>query len=221
MKNDKKLFKSVVILLLVVMVALVLVSGTYAKYTTTVSGTDTAIVAKWAVKAAAGSTDFTSGTAATVNIFDESNVYDTKSGFTTGTVDDNVKNATSGADAIIAPGTWGKFSYTLTNNSDVDATYTVAYNADEKNVPLMWSLTGAADSWKDNISDLNVTAVADPDTDDSTTLDMTTGTETITVYWKWDFTKDAARDTADTTLGTAATLAKPTATVTVTFTQVD
>ncbi len=211
MENGRKLLRLAVILALVAMIALTLVANTYAKYTTTVSGKDTAIVAKWSVKAAAGSTNFTSGTAATVNIFDESKVYDTKSGFTTGTVDTDVKNAAANAAAIIAPGTWGKFSYTLTNNSDVNATYKVAYTADEKTVPLMWSLNGT--DWKDNISDLDVT--------DATAISMTAGTETITVYWKWDFTKDAARDTADTKLGTAATLAQPTATVTVTFDQVD
>ena len=43
-------------------------------------------------------------------------------------------------------------------------------------------------------------------------------TENVTVYWRWAFNGD---DTADTTLGTATTLARPEVTITTTFTQVD
>lgn len=214
MTNGKKLLRATVILALVAMIALTLVANTYAKYTSTVSGKDTAIVAKWSVKAAAGSTEFTSGTAATVNIFDESNVYELKdvTDFTAaGTDDADVKNAAANAAAIIAPGTWGKFAFTVSNNSDVSAAYTVALSGDEKNVPLKWSIDDGT-TWVDDITTLTKT--------DTLSVGTTTP-QTIEVLWKWEFSTGTSGDTADTTLGTAATLAQPTATVTVTFDQVD
>ena len=50
MKNNK-LVRLVVIALLITMVGLILISNTYAKYTSTIAGSDTAIVAKWSVSA--------------------------------------------------------------------------------------------------------------------------------------------------------------------------
>ena len=47
--KDNKLVKIFLISLLIVMVGLILVSGTYAKYTTKFTGSDTATVAKFKV----------------------------------------------------------------------------------------------------------------------------------------------------------------------------
>lgn len=46
MKNNK-LAKFMALVLLVTLLAVILVSGTYAKYTTAVSAKDTATVARW------------------------------------------------------------------------------------------------------------------------------------------------------------------------------
>ena len=45
--EKNKTMKMILITLLIAMIALVLVSGTYAKYTSSASGSDTARVAKW------------------------------------------------------------------------------------------------------------------------------------------------------------------------------
>ena len=175
MRSDNAIVKFTMLVLILTMLSLCLVSNTYAKYTSTFAGSDTAIVAKWDVSAGDAST--------TIDLFNSSKIYDTNgvTDYTQGGTDDaDVKNGT--ADGIIAPGTWGSFSYTVSNNSDVNATYTVDYTVTAANVPLEWSVDGT--TWSTNLSNVSTTA-----------LNMGT-TENVTVYWRWAFNGD---DTADTT----------------------
>ena len=51
MKKENKLVKVIALVLFVSVIALILVAGTYAKYTSTATGSDTAVVAKWDIKA--------------------------------------------------------------------------------------------------------------------------------------------------------------------------
>ena len=199
MRSDNALIKFTMLVLILTMLSLCLVSNTYAKYTSTFAGSDTAIVAKWSVSAGdAGQT--------TINLFDASKIYDTNNAdYSNGVVDTDVRTSTG--DAIIAPGTWGSFSFTVKNDSDVNATYAVDYEVTEAGIPLEWSTDGA--SWSESLTNVS-----------TTTLNMDTEKD-VTVYWRWAFTTDAARDTADTALGTATTLATPEVTITTTFTQVD
>ena len=197
MRSDNAIVKFTMLVLILTMLSLCLVSNTYAKYTSTFAGSDTAIVAKWDVSAGDAST--------TIDLFNSSKIYDTN-GVTdytqVGTDDTDVTNGT--ADGIIAPGTWGSFSYSVSNNSDVNATYTVDYTVTAANVPLEWSVDGS--TWSTNLSNVSTTA-----------LNMG-ATANVTVYWRWAFNGD---DSADTALGTATTLARPEVTITTTFTQVD
>lgn len=197
MRSDNAIVKFTMLVLILTMLSLCLVSNTYAKYTSTFAGSDTAIVAKWDVSAGDAST--------TIDLFNSSKIYDTNNvtDYTQGGTDDtDVTNGT--ADGIIAPGTWGSFSYSVSNNSDVNATYTVDYTVTAANVPLEWSVDGS--TWSTNLSNVSTTA-----------LNMG-ATANVTVYWRWAFNGD---DTADTALGTATTLARPEVTITTTFTQVD
>ena len=199
--GSKKIVTITSVVLLMTLVAASLVSNTFAKYTSNFSGSDTAVVANWDVS--------DGGALASFDIFDISKIYDTKDANYTaaGVDDDDVTNGTT--NGIIAPGTWGKFSYTLSNNSDVNATYSVIYTVDEKNVPLKWSINGT--EWTEDLA--NVTDEA---------IDMGTTDETITIYWKWDFAANGTQtDITDTVLGTAETLANPTVAVEVIFNQVD
>lgn len=200
--GSKKIVTITSVVLLMTLVATSLVSNTFAKYTSTFSGNDTAVVANW---------DVSDGNAlASFDIFDVSKIYDingTTDYTTNGTDDTDVANGTD--NGIIAPGTWGKFSYTLSNKSDVNATYSVTYTVNEKDVPLKWSVDGT--TWTEDLE--NVTNKA---------INMGTENETITIYWKWDFAGTGTQtDTTDTTLGTATTLAEPTIAVSVVFNQVD
>lgn len=197
MRSDNAIVKFTMLVLILTMLSLCLVSNTYAKYTSTFAGSDTAIVAKWDVSAGDAST--------TIDLFNSSKIYDTNgvTDYTQGGTDDtDVTNGT--ADGIIAPGTWGSFSYSVSNNSDVNATYTVDYTVTAANVPLEWSVDGS--TWSTNLSNVSTTA-----------LNMG-ATANVTVYWRWAFNGD---DSADTALGTATTLARPEVTITTTFTQVD
>ena len=121
------------VLLIAVLLSTCVISGTFAKYASTVAATDSAVVAQFTVK----SFDTTGAVAdqiVDVDIF--STIYDTKG--TTDyvndtTTEDDVVNAIG--DVIIAPGTWGKYTYTIENDSQVTVNYAIAYTAQEKDVP--------------------------------------------------------------------------------------
>ena len=198
MKRDNKLVKFTIFVLLITIVAILLVSGTFAKYTSTKTGLDKAVVARWDVSAGNVDTE--------VDIFGESKIYDTYGigvdndvSVLTATDDIDVKNAENG---IIAPGTWGHFSYVLTNKSDVNATYSIDYTVENEGVPLKWSIDGK--TWNDDLTDIQATGIA-----------MENGEETIDIYWMWEFNGD------HTALGIADTLATPTIQIAVTFDQAD
>lgn len=164
------------------------VSGTYAKYTSTSTGTDSARVAQWSFKV--GPTEI-----ATTNTFDF-DLFETT--YT------NVESANG--DKIIAPGTEGSFDIVLTNNSEVNATYTIAYTADTGNIPVEFSLGEDEEgntTWYSDITALNATDVE---------IAMNGGGDTVTVYWRWAFVGGQSSnftgtqtDQTDTALGTAGT----------------
>ena len=106
--GKKKYF--VIALLIALGVSIRYVAGTYAKYTSTISGSGTASVAKWAF------TDDNTSTTLTLNL--------------TSTV-----NQTSLVNGKIAPGTEGNFSFRLNNlTSDVGVQFTISF-AGATNVP--------------------------------------------------------------------------------------
>ncbi len=195
MKNNKKKI-AVVLLLAVVAVGSYFVSGTYAKYSRALSGSDEATVAKFSVTA----TDLNKEQNATIDLFGtlkEANVTD---------AEENVK-----ADRI-APGTGGQFTTTLTNASEVDVEAVVTLSeTNTNNVPIEYSLDKT--TWK-TASDFTDKVTLDYDTKTGGTT-----TDDVTVYWRWAI--DAQADADDTALGEMATAPKVTTKVTVTFNQVD
>ena len=205
--KKNKMMRIASVLLVAVLLSTCVISGTFAKYTTSITGNDTAKVAKFAVSAFGTSSVNTQ--TQTIDIFNVSSIYDSEGiqdaefETATGVDDTNVANGTDVA--IIAPGTWGKFTYTLTNTSDVLVSYTIDYTVTEAGVPLKWSVDGK--TWTEDLADVTTPA----------TLAISTGTADVTIYWKWAFEGDNA---ADTTLGATGT-ATPSVTIAVTFTQVD
>ena len=99
-KKNTNLSKIVGFLLVLTLLALIAISGTYAKYTTSVSGSATAVIAKWDIK-------FTNGAETISNNF---NI-------------DLSKTMTSSdkANEFIQPGSEGSFKVKVTNDSDVTA----------------------------------------------------------------------------------------------------
>ena len=212
-KNIKKI--GTTLLVAVVAVGAYFVSGTYAKYTSKISGNDTASVAKWAWNI--NNKDFTSNdditNGYTFNLFD--------------TINDTKDNAdeTDVDDELIAPGTRGNFDIVITNKSEVNATYAIKFTEtkSDANLPIEYSLDGSA--WVSNVGDLNIAA-----SETDTKLVSKTGTVTKTVYWRWAFVGEdstnytsSQTDDTDTALGFAANTTRPTVELKaeVTVTQID
>ena len=185
MKNNKTV-KFMALVLFVTILAIILVSGTYAKYTTSATGSDFATVAKWSIKL--GDEDIAKSTEKTFSIDLFSTITNTD-----GSEEKNVKK-TDGT--LIAPGTMGSFTLlSLKNESEVNAKYSVTYTlSNESGVPLEFTTNKDDESsWKSDFTAVNISNEA---------LATNATATTATVYWRWAFTKDTARDTSDTTLGT-------------------
>lgn len=177
------------------------ISGTMAKYTSAATGSASATVAKWSVEV--NGTDIAKNDSVTFNLFNTVNEADTT------TTEENV------SDSRIAPGTGGSFDLKIDNKSEVDAKYTIALTeTNNSDVPIQYSLDKTA--WTDDLTAIN-TAKKD------VSIAKETGTETVTVYWRWVFEQDDVTegDKADTALGIAA--AAPTVEIAASFTatQVD
>lgn len=203
MKKNKVLLLGI-ITVFVAIFSLTLVSGTWAKYTSTVSGADTAKVAKWAWNV--NDADLTLGTTTgTVqfNLFDT--VLDTATG-NDGNTDTDVKLGTE--TPIIAPGTKGSFELKVTNASEVNGTLKVELAQSGATVPLKFSTNGTA-----------YVSLAELNTSLKSTAVGSAATETITIYWMWAFEGAEGTDATDTTLGIAGETV--TVNATLTFTQVD
>ena len=199
-----------ILVLILAMTSMTLVSGTFAKYTSEISGSDTATVAKWAWKI--GNEDITTAALATngftLNLFD--------------TIKDSnlTSNEADVATGLIAPGTSGQFQISLQNMSEVNAQYAIdlAETTNANDIPIEYSTDGTTWVTADNLAGVSATAI-----------DMN-DTATLTVYWRWAFTGAASTnytstqtDVTDTALGFAANTAAPTVevTATITVTQVD
>lgn len=209
-KKNYNWIKIFAILLLLVMLVLMLIVGTYAKYTTEVEGSDSSVVAKWAwqindVDVSKSDTEFR------FNLFDT--IKDTD-----GSTETDVKSTK------IAPGTKGEFEIKVENLSEVNAYYNLTLKEtkgqDVSNAKIEYSIIGTdeATDWTTAINTFNLT---------NTLLDMETGSKTITVYWRWAYSPSVAQDDTDTTVGFAAANSASDANKTITieatlnFTQVD
>ena len=206
MKKDNRTVKFAIIVLALTMIALILVAGTYAKYTSSGSGTSSVTVAKWSFKV--GDADITKTNSFTFNLFDTINEFDTT------TAEGNV------VAHKIAPGTGGSFDIVLKNESEVDAKYDLAFDlTNSSNIPVEFSTDGS--TWVSTITGINVTGKD---------IAKSNGTETINVKWRWAFEgssstnfKTSQTDNTDTALGVAAqtTPGELTVKVDITATQVD
>ncbi len=179
-RKNSAMVRIVAILAVTMMFTLCFVGGTFAKYTSSSTGTDSATVAKWDIKV-------NSVNIATTDTFN----FDLFKTIT----DSDLSSAETDMDpvdgTIIAPGTSGKFDIVIKNDSQVNATYAIDYSVTNTNsIPVQFSVDGT--TWKTDINELDVTGVA---------IDMG-ATTTVTVQWKWIFDGD---DVIDTNLGSAAT----------------
>ena len=198
-KRSSMMVRLVAVLAVTMMFTMCFVGGTFAKYTSSATGTDSATVAKWSFKV--GETDI-----ATTNTF----AFDL---FKTIKDSDGINNETemNPVDGrIIAPGTQGSFALVLTNASQVTAQYAIDYTVTNNNdIPVKFSVDGGT-TWTNDLADVAAS--------DSTKLAANSGTTTIKVQWKWDF--NGSDDSFDTALGIGGN-AVLTVKAEVTATQVD
>ena len=214
--RKNKMMRAASGLLVAVLLSTCAISGTFAKYTTSVSSGDSARVATWG---------FTQSTIDLTNLFKDA-------------YDQNVQ----GTADVIAPGTQNSANFSFTYAGQ-EAAPEVAYNftvsTDDsaiaeniKNNPnIVWSLDGGtAGTWEQLIA--NIKALSG---DESGTMKYAAGvlptafggksanTHTIAWQWKFETTGDdmAAQDKTDTAMGNKATLDTVNLKITVTATQID
>lgn len=204
MKKSKTM-KIASVLLILVLVTTCFVGTTFAKYTSSATGTDTVTVAKWVVKVNDTNIAGVTNPNVSFNLFET--IYDS----TYGTDEADV------AAERIAPGTSGAFSLKVENGSEVSAAYTIALSVAQpagNNIPIKFysDSTFATEVTADDEGKYTFTgSKLDP-------VGGNTVTETKTIYWQWDFEGD------DTTLGIAAAADSDlgiTVTTNITVTQVD
>lgn len=210
--KKNKIMRFASALLVLAMLTTCVISGTFAKYTTKVEGTDTARVAKWGFKEAAASVTLD-------NLFNKT--YD--------------KNVEGKAD-VIAPGTANsaQFGFTYDGNGAPEVAYTFKIDttgsacADEiKNNPnIQWKLdNGAWGTWDKLLTAIGALNAQEEYAAGELPAAFSATVTTHTVAWQWAFESagagQAAQDTLDTSMGNKAPLDKVTLKITVTATQID
>lgn len=163
------------VVLVLVILSLIGVSGTYAKYTTAVNGKGTAIVAKWDFKAKDGDT-----------VLSEDFEIDLGDYVTTGVVTvDGVKK--------IQPGSKGEIEINIDNTgSEVAATLAVTAESN------------AGDTFTKSQFTFGTVTLVD-DSGNTITEVPAGGTATAKVPFEWKYSASADADVEDTTIGEGAT----------------
>ena len=158
------------VLMIAVLLTTCVISGTFAKYTASATGTASATVAKWSFNV--GTTDIAASDTATFAFDLFATILDANDG------DDKLEgNATTDNDVAekkIAPGTQGSFDIVLTNTSEVTAEVAIDFN----------------DTQYDNLAAfLNITIKCGEDVyADGQTIEIPMEeTRTVTVTWEWPF----------------------------------
>lgn len=208
MMKKNKMMRAATGMLIAALLTTSVISGTFAKYTSTASGNDTATVAKWSFKvndkeiAVTGNNE-----TVTFDLFTTINDTDGKS-----------ETDVTGIKKI-APGTSGSFAMKMQNDSEVTAEYSITLTeTNTGNIPLQYSLDGK--TWADSIDALSKI--------ENKNLAVN-GNETQTVYWRWVYEANSSNghagqtNASDTNLGVGAQTSAASVTIaaTVTATQVD
>ena len=182
MKKNRMMRVAVMLLALTLMTSC-FVGGTFAKYVSTASGSDTATVADWNIQfkandGAGQQLQYTN--AVTVDLF--ATIKDSNGS-------DNETDISSGR--LIAPGTSGSFKFSIENDSEVTARYKIDYTVTESvDIPIEFSVDHGT-NWVNNLADVDWQELA-----------IGSGAVEVTIQWRWAF-GDGSTDEADTTLGLA------------------
>lgn len=237
--KKNKMMRLASALLVLVLLTTCAISGTFAKYTSSNTGTDSARVAYWGWTPAELSIDMFDGEYTNVDSSNEDNVVapgtskTTTFAFAYTPKGDEVNALTAGA--IAAP----EVAYDFT----VDATITGDYDALNANTNFYWTLKApsADEATKyQTVEELLAAVKALSGEADGTKryaagelpAGFTNADEIYTIGWEWvfqtadnaetdDVNEMAAQDATDTDMGNAQNLDDVTFTITITATQVD
>ena len=187
-KKNRNTFRVCALLLVVCLISTVMLSGTFAKYTSEYAGQDTALVARWSFTGNFDE-DELGGTEIDLPIWDHdytTNIYEKE-----------------GDDYLIAPGIKGSFTVEFTYDADVDAdlvfNFTKSGDAANK-VPLQYSLDNFTtiyydlDELEDAIIDMATnTTISGSNGNYVITDTVENGAVTIskTVFWRWPYDVNA------------------------------
>lgn len=219
----KKTTRVLVALLALTLVTSCFVGGTFAKYVTSDSGSDSARVAKFGVTVTADATMFGDAYKDTVETWAAT---DTDQSVT-------VRADTEGT-KVVAPGTNGALAgYTVEGTPEVDTevTYTADLDLGDNWVvdgaeycPIVFNVNGTEIKFVDTVDNLELAveeAIIDSTKIYETNADLSVVGNDLAVTWAWAYEgNDDAKDTAlgDAADGNAATIALTTS---VTVTQID
>jgi hypothetical protein len=192
-EKNKNTFRIGALLLVACLISSVMLSGTFAKYTSEYAGQDTALVARWSFT---GNFDGQplNGTNIDLPIWDHNystNIYEKYVGSVGGV---------AGEYYLIAPGIQGQFTVDFTYDADVDAdlifNFTKSGNAANL-VPLQYSLASdfgtiyySLDALENAIIDTTTnTTITGENGDYDITDTVASGPVAIkkTVYWRWPY----------------------------------
>ena len=180
-----KKFRIVALLLVMCLASSCFVGGTFAKYTSTATGSDVASIAQWKVIWETTEISVT-GAAPSLTLDLFSTIKDSNA-----TADEtNVK-----AD-MIAPGTTGAFNFDIKNASEVDAEYTITVALD--NVPANIEFAVGNGAWIKGGAGQKLVLTGTLDKEQSS------GTTSDTINWRWTFKDGVNTNESDTALGIAA-----------------
>lgn len=231
-KRESNSMKLVAYVLLLTMIALILVAGTYAKYTTTSSGSDLARVAKFGV---------------VVDVKDDMGLFKTTYAKHDSKATSAMTVTSSATDKVVAPGTSGEMTFTITGTPEVATKLTVTPKilntihlaagkyelaagkfANEKTTvdtsadyePIKFTLVNSkGDKLAEDASLAQLKTALEGKSAQfapNTTLD-----ETYTLSWAWAFSGDGDVDFLDTYLGDETTAQIESFSLDITIEQVD
>lgn len=190
------------VLLVAVLLSTCVISGTFAKYTSTVGGSDSATVAKWSIEVNGGEIA-TNNPSVTFDLFTTNAQYD--------------EEGNDVAPERIAPGTKGSFNFKVKNTSEVSVKYTITFTVTFPN-----GLDSTRFKFYSDEEMKNELVVAEGKYTAANAVEIEVNDaeeKVVNVYWQWTFGEDAD----DTALGILAQNGTTVVTVnpTITVTQVD
>jgi hypothetical protein len=216
MKNKSKTGRVAALLLVLCMISMVMLGGTFAKYTDTFSGKDTALIARWNI------------TPTELNFGKNADYNETLDLFNHAKTQHILPYSVAEAAYILAPGVNDSFTMDFTNNSDVAAKieFTIdntGSSVDLNKLNMEYSLTAEDGTTAltyvdkgDTDGDANTTETLSVDTAFGSLATLQTnlnkymkyvdidGNKTALVTWKWAYYTSDSEDIDDTAVGSAS-----------------